>query len=260
MKTAPKLALVMLFLTVFHFFALCVVRAEPAPTTREIVDEKVKQKQRDQSLLDLYLQGGWLMHPIALCSMGTIAVGAYCALQVTRGRFAPGLLMHQLKPLMAQRDVATAFQVCRAHPGPLGNTLGAALVKANFERDLFNKPAMEQAATETIVHEETRYMLWINYLNVFATIAPMLGLLGTVVGMIEAFNSLAAGLSEPEDLANGIGVAMITTAGGLIVGIPSMFLFFFFRNNLQGAVADLQKAATNLLDLFTGEAGPEPGA
>ncbi len=251
MKIQPTLLLAAL--SVLLIAPLFSVRAQPAPTTQEIVDEKVKQKQKDQSLLDLYLQGGWLMHPIALCSIGTLAVGAFCALQITRGRFVPAGLIAQLNPLMAQRDVATAFQVCRSNPGPLTNTLAAALIKANFERDLYNKPAMEQAAGETVIHEETRYMLWINYLNVFATIAPMLGLLGTVVGMIEAFNSLAAGMSEPEDLANGIGVAMITTAGGLIVGIPSMFHFFFFRNNLQGAVADLQKAATNMLDLFTGE-------
>lgn len=240
-------------LSVLLIAPLFQTHAQPQPTTQEVVGDKMKKRQKDQSLLDLYLQGGWLMHPIALCSIGTIAVGAFCGLQITKGRFAPGALISQLNPLMAQRDVAAAFQVCRANPGPLTNTMAAALVKANFERDLFNKPAMEQSAAETVIHEETRYMLWINYLNVFATIAPMLGLLGTVVGMIEAFNSLASGLSEPADLANGIGVAMITTAGGLIVGIPSMFLFFFFRNNLQGAVADLQKAATNMLDLFTGE-------
>jgi biopolymer transport protein ExbB len=109
--------------------------------------------------------------------------------------------------------------------------------------------------------EETRYMTWINYLNVFATIAPMIGLYGTVSGMITAFNQLKSGQSEPSDLAGGIGEAMITTAGGLIVGIPAMFFFFFFRNKLMGIMAELQRNASFLIGVLSGEvklAGSEP--
>lgn len=229
------------------------VHSQPEPTTQEVVDQRQAENQKDQSLLDLYLQGGLLIHVIAMCSIGTIAIAAYCGLQINKAKMVPGNKISELNQLMAQRDVESAFAACRNSPGPLTNTLSAALIKANFERDMYNKPAMEQAAAETLIHEETRYMLWINYLNVFATIAPMIGLLGTVTGMIDAFNQLAAGRSEPDDLAGGIGQAMVTTAGGLIVGIPAMFCFFLFRNNLQGAMADIQKAVTNMLDLFTGE-------
>lgn len=225
----------------------------PPPTTQEVVDQKISDQQTDQSLLDLYLQGGMLIHVVALCSIGTIAVAAYCGVQINSARLVPKALVGQLNEKMAQRDVEGAFQICRQNPNALTNTLSSALIKVNYERDLYNKAAMEQAAGETLVHEETKYMLWINYLNVFATIAPMLGLLGTVTGMIEAFGQLAAGRAEPDDLAGGIGQAMVTTAGGLIVGIPAMFCFFFFRNLLQGAMADAQKAVTTMLDLFTGE-------
>jgi biopolymer transport protein ExbB len=114
----------------------------------------------------------------------------------------------------------------------------------NFERDIANKPSMEQAAAETLAEEETRYMIWVNYLNIFATIAPMLGLLGTVTGMIQSFDQLAAGRAEPQDLAGGIGEAMLTTAGGLIVGIPAMFFYFFFRNKLMVAISQIQKSTT----------------
>ena len=96
-------------------------------------------------------------------------------------------------------------------------------------------------------------MLWVNYLNVFATIGPMLGLLGTVTGMIQSFDMLAAGKSEPSDLAGGIGEAMITTAGGLFVGIPAMFCYFYFRNLLSIVVADIQKRVTFMIDLLSGE-------
>ena len=96
-------------------------------------------------------------------------------------------------------------------------------------------------------------MTWINYLNVFATIAPMVGLFGTVSGMIAAFNKLKAGESEPADLAGGIGEAMITTAGGLIVGIPAMFFFFFFRTKLMGIMAELQRSSSFLIGVLSGE-------
>ncbi|MEO0453543.1 MAG: MotA/TolQ/ExbB proton channel family protein [Verrucomicrobiota bacterium] len=253
-KRNPKLFTLCLLLAVAAGWSLTSLKAQsPPPTTQEVVDQKIQDQATDQSLLDLYLQGGALIHVIALCSIGTIAVAAYCGLQINGARLVPKGLVTQLNQLMAQRDVEGAFQVCRGTPNPLTNTLSSALIKVNYERDLYNKPAMEQAAAETLVHEETRYMMWINYLNVFATIAPMIGLLGTVTGMIEAFNQLAAGRAEPDDLAGGIGQAMVTTAGGLIVGIPAMFCFFFFRNMLQGAMADAQKAVTAMLDLFTGE-------
>ncbi|MEM1157082.1 MAG: MotA/TolQ/ExbB proton channel family protein [Verrucomicrobiota bacterium] len=230
-----------------------VAHSQTAPTTQEVVEEKIAAAEKDQSLFDLYLQGGWLMHFIALCSIGTIAVAAYCGIQINKKKMVPRTKIKELNHLMSQRDIQAAFAACKSSPGPVTNTLAAALVKANFEAAEYNKIKMEQAAAETLVHEETRYMLWINYLNVFATIAPMIGLLGTVTGMIDSFNQLAMGRSEPDDLAGGIGQAMVTTAGGLIVGIPAMFLYFFFRNILQGAVADIQKSVTNMLDLFTGE-------
>ncbi|MEM6883679.1 MAG: MotA/TolQ/ExbB proton channel family protein [Verrucomicrobiota bacterium] len=229
------------------------VHSQPAPTTQEVVEEKIAAAEKDQSLWDLYKQGGWLIHFIALCSIGTISVAAYCGIQINKSKMVPKAKIAELNHLMSQRDVEGAFAACKSAPGPVTNTLAAALVKANFEAEEYNKTKMEQAAAETLVHEETRYMLWINYLNVFATIAPMIGLLGTVTGMIESFNQLAMGRSEPDDLAGGIGQAMVTTAGGLMVGIPAMFCYFFFRNVLHGAVADIQKAVTNMLDLFTGE-------
>jgi biopolymer transport protein ExbB len=131
--------------------------------------------------------------------------------------------------------------------------LNSGLLKVDFERDRANRASMEQAAADSLEQEEMRQMLWVNYLNTFATLAPMLGLLGTVVGMIEAFDALQQGKSEPEDLAGGIGTAMITTAGGLLVGIPAMFLYFFFRNQLLAIVANIQRQATFLIDVLSGE-------
>ncbi len=237
--------LLAVLLTVLGTSSLLAQAEQPETPAAAQVEEK--------SLLDLYAQGGPLMHFILLCSIGTIAVGVYCFIQINPKKMRPKALVDSLNGYMQSRDPGSAYEVCQANPNSFTNTVSAALLKVNFERDLANKPSMEQAAAETLAEEETRYMLWVNYLNVFATIAPMLGLLGTVTGMIQSFDQLAAGRSEPQDLAGGIGQAMLTTAGGLIVGIPAMFLYFFFRNKLMIAITDIQKSVTFLVDVISGE-------
>jgi biopolymer transport protein ExbB len=208
---------------------------------------------KDKTLLDTFYAGGALMWPLLLCSIGTAAVGIYCFLQINGNKMMPKAQVEAIGQYMQARDASSAYSLCHSQPNVFANTMAAAMLKVNFERDLANKASMEQAAGETLANEETKLNLWVNYLNVFATIGPMLGLLGTVTGMIASFDMLAAGKSEPADLAGGIGEAMITTAGGLFVGIPAMFLYFYFRNLLQINIANIQKRATFLLDLLSGE-------
>jgi len=207
----------------------------------------------EKTLLDQFMAGGPLMWPILLCSIGTLAVAAYCLVRISKKKMMPADEVTAVGQFMEQRDAAGAYALCHEKSSVFANTMSAALLKVNFERDLANKTSMEQAAAETLSNEETRLMLWVNYLNVFATIGPMLGLLGTVTGMIQSFDMLAAGKSEPSDLAGGIGEAMITTAGGLFVGIPAMFCYFYFRNLLSIVVADIQKRVTFMIDLLSGE-------
>ncbi len=237
----PRLATLLLLFCLFTAPTAVSAQNDAAPT--------VKTK----TLLDLYNQGGFLMHPILLCSIGTIAVCAYCLLQINPKKMAPKSQFDALSHFMRVRDPNSAYELCQNNPNALANTTAAALLKVNFERELANKVSMEQAAAETLNTEETRLMIWVNYLNVFATIAPMLGLLGTVTGMISSFDQLAAGKSEPQDLAGGIGQAMITTAGGLITGIPAMFFYFYFRNKLMVAINDIQRNVTFLIDVLSGE-------
>ena len=208
---------------------------------------------KDKTLMDLFNSGGPLMWPLLLCSIGTAAVGIYCFLQINGKKMMPPAQVEAVGQYMQARDASSAYSLCHSQPNVFANTIAAAMLKVNFERDLANKASMEQAAGETLSNEETKLNLWVNYLNVFATIGPMLGLLGTVTGMIASFDMLAAGKSEPADLAGGIGEAMITTAGGLFVGIPAMFLYFYFRNLLQINIANIQKRATFMLDLLSGE-------
>ena len=210
-----------------------------------------------KSLLDLYHEGGAVMHFIALCSMATVALAVFCAVILRRGRMMPPSLTASLTDLMSARDVAGAYHLCRANPSLLSTALAGALLKANFERDMFNKGAMENAVADECFREETRLMVLVNYLNTFAVLAPMIGLLGTVSGMISSFSALTAGKAEASDLAKGIGEALIATGGGLLLAIPAMFLYFFFRGRAQTLVGEVHKELSDMLDRFTGEVTPQ---
>jgi biopolymer transport protein ExbB len=210
-----------------------------------------------KSLLDLYKEGGPVMHIIALCSVGCAGLGGFLALQLRRKKILPEPVITQLNQVMSQRNIPEAFQICKQNPGPLTHSLTAALTKANFERDMFNKTAMENAVADAVYHEETKIQVNITYLNTLAVMAPMIGLLGTTAGMINSFGALTAGKAEATDLAGGIGEALVCTAGGLFLAIPSMFFYFFFRGKAQALMVDVHKAVSTMLDLFTGEVSME---
>ncbi len=205
------------------------------------------------TVLTVYQDGGWVMHVLLLCSIATIAAAVYCFIRISAKKMCPDPVNDSLVRSMQKRDVSGAYELCTASPNTLTNVVSSALLKVNFERDKANKDSMDQAAGEALDYEETAQMQWVNYLNVFATIAPMIGLFGTVLGMMESFGDLAAGKSEASDLAGGINKAMGTTAGGLLVGIPAMFFYFFFRNKLMGIMGTVQKRASFAIDVLSGE-------
>jgi biopolymer transport protein ExbB len=211
-----------------------------------------------KSLLDLYGEGGPVMHIIALCSVATLALAAYCAIMYRKAKMMPAHVVAHLSELVSRRNLASAYEYCQANPGPFTHALASALTKANYERDMFNKTAMENSIADDCFRSETKMMVVVNYLNTFAVLAPMIGLLGTVSGMITSFGALTAGKAEAADLAKGIGEALVATGGGLLLAIPAMFLYFFFRGQVSANMADVHKALSHVLDLFTGEAQGSP--
>ena len=211
-----------------------------------------------KSLLDLYREGGPIMHLIARGSVAVMALGTYCFLMFRKAKLMPPTVVNHLNGLMGQRDLQSAYDYCAANPCLLTSILSGALMKANFERDMYNKTSMENSIADDCFRDETKMMVVVNYMNTFAVLAPMIGLLGTVAGMITSFSALTAGKAEATDLAKGIGEALIATGGGLLLAIPSMFLYFFFRGLLTSNMADLHKTLSHTLDLFTGEAHSHP--
>jgi biopolymer transport protein ExbB len=207
----------------------------------------------DKSLLDLYKEGGPVMHLIALCSVLGISIGLYCFIAQSRSKLMPPALVERLRSLMAQRDVAGVLDACRSQPGALSRGMTSALAKLNVNRADLGKTSMENAIADECFREETKLMVTVNYLNTVAVMAPMIGLLGTVSGMITSFGALTAGKAEATELAGGIGEALVATAGGLLLSIPAMFAYFHFRGQVQTGMADVHKTLNELVDVLTAE-------
>jgi biopolymer transport protein ExbB len=201
-------------------------------------------------------QGGWAMYPLGLCSVAMFFLIFYGYRETHRKKFVPDLALPQLADHMSARDLRRAGDLLNATPTVLSRSLQAGLQRARPDLEDANKDKIEGALVESLEHEENSVGQWINYLNVVATVAPMIGLLGTVSGMIGAFQTIKeGGMGRPELLAGDIGEALITTATGLVIGIPAMIAYFILRNRLDNAMLAVTQTASHLVDRLAGEIG-----
>jgi len=210
----------------------------------------IAAKAEKESMLNIYQKGGWIMHFIALSSIVVIAIISFCAMKISRKAMLPSGFEKSLAIAFSNQDVSSAMKLCEGNESSLSHVVRETFTKAAAGVSVYSKADLEAVAAETIFHEETKYMLWVNMLNALAAIAPMMGLLGTVSGMIGSFDQLAAGASKPSDFAGGIGEAMITTAAALIVAIPSMLAYFVFKNMLQSLISQLALSSSSLISRF----------
>jgi biopolymer transport protein ExbB len=203
----------------------------------------------DVTLWGLIVLGGWAMWPLGLCSLAVFALTIHAVRETRRARFIPHQLLPQIESQLGSRLVDQARALVRGDRTVLARILHAGLERARPDLPDANKSRVEETIAEGIEHEENAIMQWVNYLNVVATIAPMIGLLGTVSGMIGAFQTISAGgMGRPELLAGDIGEALITTAAGLIIGIPAMLAYFILRNRLGDQIVATVQIATRLVD------------
>lgn len=206
------------------------------------------------SLWGLLKQGGWAMYPLGLTSLVMFFLIFYSYHETNRKKFIPEPLLPELSRLLLQRDVHRANELLQNSQTALGRSLVSALSRARTDLPDANKAIIEASLSESLEHAENSVAQWINYLNVVANIAPMIGLLGTVSGMIGAFQTIShGGMGRPELLAGDIGEALITTATGLIIGIPAMVAFFIFRNRLDNRMLAVSQTASLLVDQLAGE-------
>jgi len=201
------------------------------------------------SLLDLIQQGGWAMYPLGLLMLSTFYLIFHCWAQTIRKRFVIPESINDLSKTLAARNIPAAQESLRRDDSALARLMTLSLTKARLHLPDANREGMEATFVEAAEGEENKVAQWINYLNVIATVAPMVGLLGTVSGMIGAFSKIGSGgMGKPEELAGSIGEALITTATGLVIGIPAMIAYFFYRNRLTSRMIDVGQTGGLLLD------------
>lgn len=200
------------------------------------------------TLFGLVMRGGILMIPLFICSIIVIGVAierylAYKQLNTDVPRF----LMNIRHPL-SRGDIAGAINECSLIKTPVTVVVKAGLEKFRYGRERI-KEAMESAGNTETYHLEKN----LSILATLAGIAPLLGFLGTVTGMIKAFMKIQqlAGNVNADVLAGGIWEAMITTAVGLTIGIPAMILYNYYVNRVRGFIYEMETAAEEILDLST---------
>ena len=195
-------------------------------------------------MLEIIIAGGWLMVPIISCSILALTIIAERLWALRRSQVVPDGVGQQVE------DWASRHELDRRHieqlrsGSSLGRVLAAALVNRHRPRELI-KEAVEDTGRHVIYWLER----FLNTLGTIAGISPLLGLLGTVIGMIKVFSSiLEHGVGNANVLAGGISEALITTAAGLTVAIPSFFFYRYFKGRVEEYVVSMEEQAINLIE------------
>ena len=208
-----------------------------------------KDKKNPMAFMNVVMSSGFLGVVLWLglgaCSVAGFALIVDSFVTIREKKIVPQALVEKARSAMEQGDVMKAIHHCEESPGPLSNILSAGFsnVQEGFE-------AVQEAIGVAADMETEKLIQRITYLNVVANLAPMLGLLGTVQGMIYAFANLAmsqAGAAQQQMLAVNIAQALYTTAGGLIAAVPAIGFYYYFRNRATKIILGMEALTTDLI-------------
>ena len=195
-------------------------------------------------MYELVTAGGWLMAPIILCSVLSLTIIAERFWALRRTNVVPDGVGKQVEEWAARHELDRRHIDQLRSGSALGRVLAAALLNRHRSRDV-----IKEAVEDTGRHVVYRLERFLNTLGTIAGISPLLGLLGTVIGMIKVFSAiLAHGVGNANQLAGGISEALITTAAGLTVAIPSFFFYRYFKGRVAAYVVSMEEQAINLIE------------
>ena len=190
--------------------------------------------------------GGWLMLPIILCSMVSLAIIVERFWSLRIDKVLPKHLVATVWNSVKNDTFQTSDIETLSKQSALGKILSSGLVNRNQPRERI-KESIEERGRE-VVHELERFL---DILGTIASISPLLGLLGTVVGMISVFTAITThGVGDPAALAGGISQAMVTTAAGLSVAIISLVFYRYFRRRVDTIVVEMEREAIKMVDVL----------
>jgi len=191
---------------------------------------------------------GWPIWPLLLASVLSVAIIINRAMTLRSSKINPPTLLEQVLDVYQRRGVNDEVLVKLAMDSPLGEVLAAGLRNRKSSRYVM-KDAVEEAG-RAVAHELERFL---TTLGTIATAAPLLGLFGTVIGMIEIFGSQSPSGTNPQLLAHGISVALYNTAFGIGIAIPALIFYRHYKNKVDGFVVDMEQQAAKLIDIVHGE-------
>jgi biopolymer transport protein ExbB len=204
------------------------------------------------TLLKLLESGGWVMIPLAIASFVTVVLIIACLFSIRRSAVVTRRYMDTAEALLRKRDYLGLIAISNRHPEAV-----ARITSRTLDFTTKNPGASTESIREVAETEGARVASSLNhriaYLADIATLSPMLGLLGTVIGIINSFGILASNTSQPRPmlLAGGVSQALVATAAGLVIGIVAMVFYSIFRGKVGSMVSDLESATSQLLNLIS---------
>ncbi len=199
-------------------------------------------------MFELIKAGGWVMWPLILCSIAALAIIAERLYTLQKKSVMPPALLNQVQQWLERKELDASRLSLLRESSPLGRVLAAGLANRLHAHEVL-KEAIEDAGRHMLPELE-RYL---NTLGTIAAISPFLGLLGTVLGMIQMFGGIGShGLGDPSIVAGGISQALVATAAGLAVAIPSLMFYRYLRGRVDELTVELEQEALKLIEILRG--------
>lgn len=247
-------------LLIFALSPACVFAADPDLVVRsngapapESAESTRPPAGIPTTVASMFAAGGVLMYPIAACSIIALAFGIERLVVLRRRRVVPRDFVRRFLEHLerGELDRGAALELCEQNGSPVAEVFAHGIRK-------WGKPSVEveQAIIDGGERQVSQLRKHLRILNAVATVSPLLGLLGTVIGMITCFNEIAnsSAMGKSEQLAGGIGVALLTTAGGLTVAIPSLVLYMYFAGRVDALVMEMDALAQKVVEKISAEA------
>lgn len=220
------------------------MRCELLASIRCLLERDNNHALDNRLVLEIVTAGGWLMLPILTCSVVAMAIVVERLWSLQETKVVPTALVNQARRLLAHDRISDSTLGELQRHSPLGRILAAAIAHRNQSRESI-KNAIQEVGSH-VAHELQRFL---NALGTIATVTPLLGLLGTVLGMIQVFTRItSAGVGNPTELAGGISQALITTAAGLGVAIPALMMYRYFKGRIEGLIVEMERESLKLVD------------
>ncbi|RMF58927.1 MAG: MotA/TolQ/ExbB proton channel family protein [Calditrichaeota bacterium] len=192
---------------------------------------------------EFLVKGGIMMIPLAMCSILGLAIVIERGLALRRKKVIIPEIVNVLDNIKGPDDVGLALSICEKHEGPFANIIKVGLESRDLPKDEIKEALNDQGRQEIYCLERGLVVI-----ETVAAIAPLLGLLGTVIGILKVFNVIAVmGVGQATALSGGISEALITTIVGLSIGIPAVVVYNYFSNRAEGLVLEIEKYSARLL-------------